>query len=116
LNSVAVSGTGEPAHDELSIVSPSCPGLNIATAGAPVNTNANYVRVGETVTFAGTVSWNPVTNTVRITVGGLTSGALSVQTGVPPKVAKYGPPANLTDVAGNGLPTSTFTSAAPTGF
>ncbi|MCA1683911.1 MAG: hypothetical protein LC708_02110 [Actinobacteria bacterium] len=116
LGDVVITVVNQGGHDEISIVSQSCLGLNIATAAAPVNTNANYVRVGETVTFAGTVSWNPVTNTVRITVAGLTSGALSVQTGVPPKVAKYGPPANLTDVAGNGLPTSTFTSAAPTGF
>ena len=74
-----------------------------------------YTRKDRTA-YAGTLTWNPTSDTVTITVGAITSGGSALQIGVAAKQAKYGPPAGLTDVAGNGLSTATFTAGATSGF
>lgn len=116
LSDVVITVVNQGGHDEVSLTSPSCAVLNFATAASPVNTNANYVTQGLTVVFTGTITWNPGANTVTITFGTVTSGAGSLKTGVTSNQAKYGPPAGLTDVAGNPLPVSNTTGQANSSF
>lgn len=117
LNDAVITVANRGGHDEISVTSTSCSALNIATPAAPVNTNANYVITSGNAIFGGTVNWNPSGNTFTITFGTLTSGARSLQTDVGTKTPRYGPPAGLTDVAGNSLPFSpAFTAPAASGF
>lgn len=68
------------------------------------------------LTFNATVRWDPIAKTITITFGNLTGGSATRLSGVTPKTAKYGPPAGLTDIAGNALPTATFTSPTASSF
>jgi hypothetical protein len=83
----------------------------------PDSANTNYMVTNVPVTFNGTVTWNPTTRKITITVGTLRAGGSALLSGISAnKTAKFGPPAGLTDVAGNSLPTSSFTTPTLSGF
>lgn len=117
LTDLVITVDNQGGHDNISIASTSCPTLNAFTAAASLNTNANYVVTNVVATFNGTVTWNPTARTLTVVFGTLRTGGASLQSGISAnKLAKWGPPAGLTDVAGNTLATSVFTSPTASGF
>lgn len=100
-------------NDTLTVASGTCT-LNIGT----VTLGGNYISSG-TATFQGngsnksTVQWDPATSKLTIVLGAKTG---TVSTGVAAGFPSYTPGAGLTDLAGNPLGTTPFTSASKSGF
>jgi hypothetical protein len=101
-------------NDTLALSGTGCTALAIGT----ISLGGNYV--GTTAVFSGggsnasTLTWDPAANTLTIKLGGSSSGTplTSVTAGNP----SYTPAANLSDLAGNPLSTTIYTSATKTGF
>lgn len=64
---------------------------------------------------ASTVVWNPTTKTMAITLGELDSGTPN-STAQSAAAAKFTPSSSLSDIAGNALPTTQFTSPTASSF
>ncbi|MCZ2403961.1 hypothetical protein IV498_12420 [Paenarthrobacter sp. Z7-10] len=116
-NDVVVTITNGTAEDTLSVTSTNCPGLKIGSIGL----GGDYVSSGS-ATFSATangsrssVSWNPTTATLTITLGTKQTGTLAT---APASVGypSYTPVAGLQDSAGNPLGTTTFTSGTASKF
>lgn len=113
-NDVIVKLTDNGSNDTLTVSSDKdCPSLSIGT----VNLGGNYISsgTGTTATFQGSgsgkfssVQWDPLTFKLTIVLGNLKTGTVS--TGVGLGSPSYTPPSGLSDVAGNPLGTTAFTS------
>lgn len=113
-NDVVVTLQDNGANDTLTVSSTTCPSLNIGT----VSLGGNYIS-SATATFRGsqgnksTVQWDPLTLKLTIVLGTNKTGTLaSGAAGFP----SYTPGTGLTDLAGNALSTTPFTSAIRSGF
>ncbi len=110
---VVVTLRDNGSNDTLTVTSGTCT-LNIGT----VNLGASYIGSG-TATFQGngsnksTVQWDPATSKLTIVFGARTG---TVSTGVAAGFPAYTPGTGLTDLAGNLLSTTPFTSASKSGF
>lgn len=117
LNGTATITNGtNSTKDTISFTTSGCAGLTIGT----INLGADYVA-GTPAVFAGTpngksgnvsnpstLSWDSTSNSLVITLGALSSGAVPASS--PQSFPVYTPAAGLADVAGNALPTT----ASPT--
>lgn len=115
-NDVTVTLTDNALNDTLTVSSGTCT-LNFGT----VSLGGDYISSG-TATFKGggngkvpsVVQWDPVTFKLTIVLGSLKTG--TVRTGVSAGTPSYAPVAGFTDLAGNALGTTPFTSASTSGF
>lgn len=83
-----------------------------ATGLGTVDLNAQFVRSGRTVVFAGTASLSTATGrtVVTVTLGTLTSGASSLRTAATAAMA-WTPASAATDLAGNPVSTASVTES-----
>jgi hypothetical protein len=115
---VVVTITNNGGNDRLTVSGGAACTFHLGT----VATGINYVSA--TTTFAGsgssgtgansTIAWNPNTRTLTITLGLQQTG--TVRTGVGNKKHSYTADSALTDLAGNAISTTTFTSGSASGF
>jgi hypothetical protein len=108
-------GTGG-SNDTLSVSATGCTTLALGTLAL----GANYIGTTPAVFgangAASTLTWDPATNTLILKLGTLANNSGTPLTQVNPGNPAYTPAANLSDLAGNPLATSTTTSATKTGF
>ncbi len=98
--------------DTLSVATTSC------TFGLGTWLLGDYVGGGgaTSATFINsTISWNPTTRTISITIGTLNTSS-TIKTGVAQAAQKYTGNAARTDLAGNSIVTTQFTHPTATGF
>jgi hypothetical protein len=107
LSDVTVTITQSGTTDGLTVGTPSCT-LHLGTI-----VPGDYVSA--TTTFSSsTVSWNPATKQLTITVGTYVSG--TIRTGQAATKPKYTPDSALSDLAGNTVTATTFTDNTTSGF
>lgn len=95
--------------DTLSVSTVSCTmGLGLWFVG-------DYVDGGNATFTNSTVSWNPTTNQISVTLGALGTFT-AFKTGVSPAVNEYTGSAPRADLAGNPIVTTKFTAPAASGF
>ncbi|WP_454698253.1 beta strand repeat-containing protein [Arthrobacter humicola] len=108
-------GTGG-SNDTLSVSATGCTTLALGTLAL----GANYIGTTPAVFgangAASTLTWDPATNTLILKLGTLANNSGTPLTQVNSGNPAYTPAANLSDLAGNPLATSTTTSATKTGF
>ncbi|MGR0162268.1 Ig-like domain-containing protein [Paenarthrobacter nitroguajacolicus] len=103
------------SSDNLTVTSSGCSTLKYGT----VALGGDYETSGS-MTFSGSGSnasvlqWNPVAKTLVLTLGTMTGTGNS--TAQPLAAAKFSPASGLTDIAGNPLATTQFTSPTPSRF
>jgi hypothetical protein len=112
---VTVTDVGtSPTADSLTVSTPSCTfHLGTVVIGDNVTGGA-----GKTATFtSSTLSWNPTTNKLTITVGTFVgTSTATIRTGVAALAPKYTPDVALADLAGNTMAATQFTDATATRF
>ncbi|MEV7132707.1 Ig-like domain-containing protein [Arthrobacter sp. NPDC093128] len=117
-NDVSVTVSHSTTANTLAVVSKSCT-LNIGAIS--LGADADYAATTTAVVFAGvnanvsTVSWNPATNSLIIKLGSTKNGTGTLGTGIFDYPA-YTPMPTLTDLAGNPISTTAYTSGTKTGF
>jgi hypothetical protein len=107
LTNVTATITNNAGNDPLTVSSASCT-LNFGS-----NVVGDYTSVTSTFTNS-TITWNPSTNTLTITLGAQATG--TTKTGVATKNQVYTVSAAITDIAGSTVSNSPFTDPTKTGF
>jgi hypothetical protein len=110
LSNITLTLTNTAGNDTLSVTtSPSC----TFTLGT-IATGANYTTAN--ITFSSsTIAWDPAARTLTVTLG-TPSTTTGLATGVAANKPKITPATGLTDLVGNALPTTAFTSGSATGW
>ncbi|WOH18552.1 hypothetical protein IRJ34_19730 [Paenarthrobacter sp. GOM3] len=111
-NQVTVSVT---SADILSVSATGCPTLKLGNVDLGSNYTSQTLTYRGTGTNASVLEWNPSAKTVTITLGALVSGSPIGATQSADNAA-FTPTSGLTDIAGNALSTSKFTSATTSRF
>ena len=113
VTNATITFTNSANNDTFAATSATCTGTgNFGT----VSTGGNYIS-GTVVTFTGsTITWNPTTDTLTFKLGTLGTGSANRHTGVTAGAPGYTASANVTDLSGVPVSTSTFTSGSTSGF
>jgi hypothetical protein len=110
------SGTQTLSNVTVNIANGTTETLTLTTASCTFHLGsivvANYVSATSSFT-SSTVTWNPTTKIIQITMGTFTG---SRNTGVIATAPKYTPDATLADLAGNTMAATQFTDPQSTGF
>ncbi|MDQ0922323.1 hypothetical protein QF038_000831 [Pseudarthrobacter sp. W1I19] len=111
---VTLSNAPAPTFDTISFSTSGCTGLSLGT----ISLGADYVGA-TAATFSGngnnasTLTWDSATKVLTIKFGALASGSIASPA---PGFPSYDPASGLTDLAGNPLSTSRYTSGNKTAF
>ena len=109
MTNATVTVTDSGGNDRLAITHGSC------TFGLGTWVIGDYVGGGPATFVNSTVSWNPATSTLSVTLGALSTSS-SVRSNVALKANTYTDTGGRTDLAGNAVPTTTFTNGTTTRF
>ena len=110
-NATITFANGTLGSDTLTATSATCTGDGNFGTLAP----GNYVT--GTVTFTGsTITWNPANDTLTFKLGTTIGGGTNRRTNVTAAAPAYTASANVTDIGGVPVSTTTFTSGSTSGF
>lgn len=113
INNATVTFTNAGSNDTLAVTSTASPSCTGNGHFGTFISGADYVQGTETYT-GSTIVWNPTNNTLTVTLQNPAGGQRNnnVTAGKP----GYTPSSGITDLGGNALPTTNFTSPTTTGF
>jgi hypothetical protein len=113
LSNATVTITNNGTTDGLTVSTPTCTfHLGMIVPGDYVGGTAGF-----TATFtSSTLSWDPTTKRLTITIGTLGVSTATITTNVTAVAPKYTPVTSLTDLAGNAMVATQFTDITISGF